>query len=354
MIGRHKKLGTKIISGIMMVGMALLLRNGGDISAYAEEFSVLPTIIENQNSLSVSGSAVVSQDAMVIEEPTELEYDMVVSNLTINAPLSLNGHTLTVHGDVIVRAKNQNQKAVLMLDGGSLICKGDIHIVASEYAYFQMMNDEDYVLIEGNFFMECDTSYISNHLEYDYFSDYQHRKQVSTLNHGILELKGDLHTELGTMFMCTGEHTIIFSGDKLQKMDIKSMLCHFASVSYQNTSQEGICANKFPTADKEVGSDILIKTSEYEGWTLEQNEYIDGDFYLDGGELNLNGYKLFVNGDFIHSSGTVKLNGGYLEVAGIYCMATYDVEDGNVVCKEGTGSIVMTDPTDYLKIFGDF
>ena len=48
--------------------------------------------------------------------------------------------------------------------------------------------------------------------------------------------------------------------------------------------------------------------------TLNRDVIVEGNLYINGGTLNLNGYSLNVGEDLTHSSGTLNVNGGQLFV----------------------------------------
>jgi len=52
------------------------------------------------------------------------------------------------------------------------------------------------------------------------------------------------------------------------------------------------------------------------GWTLADDETYEGDLYLGGGVLDLNGHELKVTGNLIQSGGTIDINGGKLYIEG--------------------------------------
>jgi len=58
------------------------------------------------------------------------------------------------------------------------------------------------------------------------------------------------------------------------------------------------------------------------GWTLADDETYEGDLYLGGGVLDLNGHELKVTGNLIQSGGTIDINGGKLYIEGDYRLQT--------------------------------
>ncbi|EIC05811.1 cellulose 1,4-beta-cellobiosidase, partial [Acetivibrio thermocellus YS] len=161
-------------------------------------------------------------------------------------------------------------------------------------------------------------------------------------------------------FYACGNHKVILSGTESQKITMEEPNSCFNVLELKNTSEEGvsfltqvaflegIITNNVPTNFSRKGA---------LGWTLSSNEEINGDFYLVGGTLDLNGYKLKINGNLIHSGGTIVLNGGQLTVNGDYRIQT-ELEnkdkDGKTVYDQSYGVLKMTNPEDYILVMGDF
>ena len=117
------------------------------------------------------------------------------------AKLDLNGHTLTVEGDIVQSGGELN------VNGGTLIVKGNYRLegreidgaVTTSSGMLKMINEADHVLVEGDFTMDSG-------------SDHE-----GSLTAGILELKGNfvqLWTTGGTgykNFYATGTHKVLLS-----------------------------------------------------------------------------------------------------------------------------------------------
>ncbi|OPX42547.1 tRNA(Glu)-specific nuclease WapA precursor [Ruminiclostridium hungatei] len=80
-----------------------------------------------------------------------------------------------------------------------------------------------------------------------------------------------------------------------------------------------------------------------------------GDVYLNGGTLDLNGYKMTVRGSLIQPGGVLKINGGQLIVAGDYRIQTENKQsDGSITYSKSVGYLYMTNPEDYILVVGSF
>ena len=89
------------------------------------------------------------------------------------------------------------------------------------------------------------------------------------------------------------------------------------------------------------GCKITFPNNEVLGWTLTEDEIIEGDLLLGGGYLDLNGYNLTVKESLIQSAGTVDVKNGKLTVEGDYRIQT--------LLKEGEGK-QYTNSKGYLKM----
>ncbi|ADU74360.1 hypothetical protein M972_111358 [Acetivibrio thermocellus AD2] len=90
-------------------------------------------------------------------------------------------------------------------------------------------------------------------------------------------------------------------------------------------------------------------------WTLEQDETITGNLYINNGTIDLNGHTLTVYKDVIHAGGTLYINGGKLNIEGDFRIQKKLVnEEGKVIYKESYGVLKMTNPNDHVLVMGDF
>lgn len=71
-------------------------------------------------------------------------------------------------------------------------------------------------------------------------------------------------------------------------------------------------------------------------------------------DININGGTLIVNGDLYHASGEIFLNGGKLIISGNYRIQAVQKTSGSVKFIQSTGTLVMDNPADYVKVSGDF
>jgi RHS repeat-associated protein len=109
-------------------------------------------------------------------------------SLNINSgTLDLNGHTLHVKGDVLIKtpiniSNEKNPKANIFINGGQLIVDGNMHLHG--YSRLIMRNPKDYVLVRKSFLMNSAIDAYSN-------EEVKGGDNKSCLQNGLLEVKGD-------------------------------------------------------------------------------------------------------------------------------------------------------------------
>lgn len=123
-------------------------------------------------------------------------------------------------------------------------------------------------------------------------------------------------------------------------------------VEIQNFSEDGVVFSTAATVVEllDNGCNVSFANGERSGWTLEEDETIDGDLNLSRGTLDLNGHKLTVTGNLVQSGGNVLVNGGELDVQGDYRVQA--LNGGNYTTSSGT--LTMKNDSDTVKVGGDF
>lgn len=290
-------------------------------------------VTETSDDISVITDLVITKDTALWEETT-------VGNLYINGgTFNLNEQTLHVNGNVIV------SDGTFKINGGTVDISGNLRIqrrntdssgnvsYSGGYGYLNMTNENDYVMVGGDFI----TSSYYSHSGY--------------LTEGTLEVKGNFTQVSGndSNFYASGNHITILRGDKLQTIAGSSTGLHFATLELQNFSEEGVHFNQALNANAFVrnGCNVSFENSGVLGWKLEADEEYNGDMNLIGGTLDLNGHKLTVNGNLTQSGGEIKVNGGELVVTGDYKIQT----TGNGA---SSGRLNMTNEADKVTVAGTF
>ncbi|MDE7397900.1 MAG: PKD domain-containing protein [Oscillospiraceae bacterium] len=300
----------------------------------AGEYFIIVRAYDQNGSLLLESNELRAHTNLTVSSNYTLKEDLNAANIYINSgTLDLNGHTLTVSGDVWLA------NGTLNVNKGKLYVGGNLNLKYSNdnysYGYLNMQNDEDYVFVNGDMYVAA--YYGSNYTA------------------GTLEIKGNFtqkYYSYQNNFYCSGTHKVIFSGESLQTVFFATTQSQFNTLDVRNFSEDGVV---FTTAATIVelldnGCNISFANGERSGWTLEEDETIDGDLNLSRGTLNLNGHKLTVTGNLIQSGGNVLVNGGELDVQGDYRVQALNGENYTV----SPGTLTMTDDSDTVKVGGDF
>ena len=260
----------------------------------------------------------------------------VGKNLTIRSYLELNGKTVEVEGDI------NHTYGTFYIDGGAVYCKGNYTNAYNDVRVnrLTMTNSKDYFCVEGNVMIN---GYYNN----------------TTLTAGTLEIKGDFTQKTGyyeNNFAAEGSHVTIFSGTKKQTIQFESGKSYFNIVELKNYSEEGIYAPGGINANtiNRNGCNIDYGNDGRLGWTLEEDETIEGDLFLIEDELDLNGHTLTVQGSVVQAGGTIHVNGGKLVIEKDYRIQSKDETGENVTYGKSNGILLMDQEEDHVKVKGDF
>ena len=366
----------------------LLIENsssaGVDFKTKAYVSSILyktSTPIHNSENLTLSGQAIIEGGVW----ESDLSIDTYSSSWVLSrdqlikgnfyiagAGVNLTDFKLTVEGDLIHSDGNLN------INKGSLIVKGNyrvqkpVNAVLGEYTYSSgilLMQDVNAsVLVYGSFTMDSREG----------------SRDGLYLSAGTLEVKGDF-TQLSSYsgvynFKASGTHKVILSGDKQQTVhfdDTYNNSSLFSQLEIKNTSLEGVNFDTliavssvlFNTTTPIVNSknialvgsaiinggvwnnDITISNNDTT-WLLSADQTINGNFYVNGSEVNLNGFALTVEGNLIQSDGALNIAQGSLVVKGDYRLQKLTAIPGEYTYSNG--SLLMKNDSDRVLVNGDF
>ncbi|ETT85593.1 triple tyrosine motif-containing protein [Bacillus mycoides] len=229
-----------------------------------------------------SGSLSVKADSDVISGRFDPKEDIVLQkDTTINGDLimqskkkfDLNGHTLTVNGDVSI----QNVYSMLLINKGKLIVNGSFY--SNSYGYTSMTNDSDYILVQKDFIH-------NNPLDVNFTA-------------GTLEIKGDFEqkNERGWSFgnfKPSGTHKTIFSGSGVQ--NIKFATSGYSRFNIVKLTKD---ASNYKFTDGYCNCEKLIKKVELKSVTVDKegpqliNTPLTFNAVAEGGENKL--YQFWVH-----------------------------------------------------------
>ena len=155
------------------------------------------------------------------------------------------------------------------------------------------------------------------------------------------------------------EETLLLelNGNQKQTITMSGNDRSFGTLILNNTSEEGIHISdelNYKKLENSAGTKVTFSDGGVLGYTLNQDEVIEGDFLLSGGTMDLNGHNLTVKGDFIQKGGTLNLNHGTLQVENDYCLAKRkQKEDGTFIYENTAGKVFMNNEDECLIIGGN-
>ncbi|MCM1179796.1 MAG: DUF6531 domain-containing protein, partial [Clostridium sp.] len=299
-----------------------------------------------------------------------LTEDLVVTgDLKIGSPLFLNGHTLTVQGNV-------NQFSALSVDGtltvegnynwnsgditfygGSLQIEKTLDISAMVSSSLIMHHKSDYLFVGGD------------------ISIYYRSTAETDIDNGILELQGNFLqmmqfteyfcNETSSDFVMSGESCLLLSGTGLQNIYIRSEDTWFEHVEVKTEGREKE-EGGYDFGQQQVAFGLYCNFGDYEDYgcptsygyvpieagTLSENTTIYGNGYLAEGELALNGYTLDVQGDLIQN-GDIRISRGTLNIYGDYRVQSL-VQKGIEKTYAATTARIDSQNGGTVRIYEDF
>ncbi len=217
----------------------------------------------------------------IIESNLTLDEDKVYGNLHLKSGvLNLNGHTLTVKGDLIQKG------GTVELNDGKLYVIRDYQITGNSNLI--MLKEKDYLFVEGSFKTESI------------------RPHWDSLKAGTLEVKGDFtqkspdNTNPNRNFDTSGTHKVILSGEKVQKVSFSNPgNSGFVKLEINNTSEEGVIFST-PIYFRDIIDNAKHNEIIYNGYfELNSDKVINSKITVIDGTIKLNGHRLAVKGDLI-------------------------------------------------------
>lgn len=280
--------------------------------------------------------------------------------INLNAPLYINGNVY-MYASFCINSGNVYGKEVLDIedvDSGDyiFIIDGNLYLYNSVYLPYQGS-----MIVSGNINIEKNKNgyyggFISLYSDSKMFIGGNLKsssENSSTFESGILEIRGDMiFSDEKSGFTARRGHTTIFSGNRLQTVSAAALKTCFDIIDIRNHSDDGVCFKTFIPYSELIdnGCKITYEKEAVIGWTLTDDEILDGDVNLASGTLDLNGHRLTINGDLIQSGGTVSVNGGELCIAGDYKIQ----REIDKKYSDSTGILMMTNEADKVKVAGSF
>ena len=278
-----------------------------------------------------------------------LDEDMTVGSLSFASSsyaLDLNGHTLTVAGDILL-----TNSPKIKFNGGTLECvniKRNPEYSGNAYLAMYMNNEKDHFIVNENYYL----SEIDNSLD---------------LSAGLTEIKGNIMSDGKSVYdsnrYATGTHKLLLNGNNPQTIDFVNDYAKtcFNILELDNKSEEGVIFYTPLVANEIIYNNTNYSFGGYEnakrGWTLTKDETLNG-LVLDGGTLDLNGKQLHIKGDLLQLNGTINVNGGNLIIDGEYRngyvypenYTNPNVYSNNSSNYRNMGKLIMTNENDRVYV----
>lgn len=312
-----------------------------------------------------------------------LTEDLVIEGNAVltSGTMDLNGHTLTVQGDLI------QMDGIMNINGGNLIVEGGYYLGnpdtmwdendgATSTGYLFMTKPEDYVRVEGDFYISWGKPY--NYTDYYYSTS-------SLLTDGVLEVKGNFVQKEEVepyasvkkcSFPASGNHRLILSGEEGQTVWFASSSLdgsRIAGLKITNNSAAGVTFKGEPCVTGEVDTERGQNINGY--LSVSSTDQLK-DNYFAGGIVNNAIMEVKedveIGGNFkvLHYGGSstaadVKVKDAHLSVGGSLLIEGILAMDNSRVEVQGDTCIVsenrycafgirMQNENDHLLINGDF
>lgn len=260
------------------------------------------------------------RQACYLETDVEIDGDLILAgSLCVQ-------HKVTVNGDLIVKDCNYGQWGESYLS----ICSGGNLHVRGKLDAGQTTENWDVSFFDGS--CRVDGDVIADNMHYS-----GHRTSR-------FEVGGNLDLRNRDYFNMYDSSVLAFCGEKKQEVLTGSKdRINLSNIDIQNTGEEGVY---FDRGDVYIGEIHTNGNRMYaegirviEPFTLTEDTVIEGDCYICGGTMDLNGYTLAVEGNVKMACASVDINDGSLCTGGnltIKCLGKI-LMDGSAdrVCADG-------------------
>ncbi|SFC59858.1 dockerin type I domain-containing protein [Ruminococcus albus] len=294
------------------------------------------------------GAGVISASAETLTSPKTLTSDVTVSgSLETNSDIILNGHTLTVNGDLYMTA------GMLDIGTGKLIVKGNLYIGkenASSYAYIRMQNASGSITISGDLVWNVNskmTNTVGSQGWYTY----------DIITAGTINVAGNVYDYISSdtntnSFVMMGTSVLNLNGTGTQtiKGSYNGEIANLTVTNNRTIDMEGYFYSRTPLAtDLNIRTQNGLKISKMlmGGKTVN----ITGNVTQYSNDIELGGGTLNIYGNFTAQGGTTKLGGGKLNISKDYMIATV-TNKGELVSTDA--GLDMTNSNDVVNVVGSF
>ena len=304
-------------------------------------------------------SLTVGSNGYILTEDLTVTGDVTVDG----GVLDINGHTLTIDGNLTITNHNSRLKMVAEEDADRVIVKGNVIFSGAASDGYLTAG----VLEVGGDFSQIGGSYQSN------------LNDDGTANYGSNTFSFSASGTHKTILNGTGAQTVRFD-----RPSISTLWSHFQDLEINNSA--GVILSTDIAAVGEAkwvegsmtgdGRKLYVHTASRvvewpgdvgasAGWTLQSDQtVINGDLTTTGNAVDLNGHSLTINGDVSASGTLIHINKGTLEISGDFAstdsygrLKMINIEDvvevtGNVTFNGAASDGYLT--AGILKVGGDF
>jgi len=293
-------------------------------------------------------AGVISASAETWSSVKSLSSDMTVSGpVQTNSDIILNGHTLTIDGDLYMTA------GMLDIGTGKLVVNGNLYIgkeYESSYAYIRMQNSSASITVTGDLIWNVNSKMTNTVGRSGWYT-------YDLITAGTINVGGNVYDYISSTsntnaFVMMGTSVLNLNGTGIQtiKCSYFGMLANLTVTNNRTVDMEGYFYSQTPLA-----SDLNIRAQK--GLKINQmfiggkTVNITGNVTQYVKNIELGGGTLNITGTFTAEGGMTKLGGGKLNVNGDYRIAKVTGR-GELVSTEA--GLDMTDSNDVVNVSGDF
>ena len=270
-----------------------------------------------------------------LENDLIINGDLIISGRSVN--LNANGHRIKIEGNLIHSNGN------IYVGKGEILIKGNFNETGGK---MYMVDDTDYVCIEGDFFISTD-SHDNNWIA------------------GVLEVKGNFSIKSRNSFISMGSHKTILSGLNEQVVSFststnsKFNILYISGIDGFVRFESPIMVNTF-ICERTINSNL-----EFRGIVnpIEGNITVNGDLIIVGdSNFDINGYNVLVKGNMKLYGKTININNGEFLIEGNVFQTGGEIHvskgkfliSGDYSISNSSGKLYMLHNEDYVLVEGNF
>lgn len=327
----------------------LELKNTSDEGVYSATPIYCENIVRNGNKIRY-GTVSSYSYGYRLDKDTEIDGDFVLMEDT----LDLNGHTLTIHGNLIqIGGKVSVNGGTLIVDKSYRMQNPDLLTLqfTKGTGVLNMSTASDTVKVKGNFYYNC------------------YNRGICYFYEGNLAIEGDAYLE--NNFNTARNHNLVFEGN--QKQTIHANNNDISNLINRNTSEEGLnvvntllIRNEVDDGGRRIGGtlDLLTATKvkndiihanvdfKYDttintGYTIDGNLTVEDELVIPSKLIVLGSVNVNYEGILTMNQGTLEVHKNLTIDSNRYCYANY-------ISGKRRANVNMKNEADFICVYGDF